>query len=225
MLLDEGSTDFQGDFFRYAGISTAARPVQEHVPVKLGAMGGPKSMELAGEIADGLHTACAYSGEALRYAVHHFSLGAERAGRAADGLDIGDSLLGAIAPDAGVARRAGRILAAFYIPSMPPALLERHGIDPDEVAPVNAAFATGDIERALELTPDAVADRIMVAGAPEDWVRWLTRDYAPAGLNHTLVSFTDPFTLKAWADREVPGLPGLVDQVRLFGEHVLPQLH
>ena len=223
-LLDEGSIDFQGDFYGYAGVTTAARPVQERVPLKLGAMGGPKSMQLAGEIADGIHTACAYSAEALRYAVHHFRVGAERAGRDAERLDIGDSLLGAIAPDPDVARRAGRILASFYIPSMPPALLGRHGIDPGEVASVNEAFAAGDIERALELTPDAVADRIVVAGTPDDWVEWLTRAYAPAGLNHALLSFTDPYTLKAWADLEVPGLPDLVQQVRLFGEHVLPRL-
>ena len=48
--------------------------------------------------------------------------------------DLGDSLLGAIAPDGDVARRAGRTLAAFYIPSMPPALLERHGIEPERRA-------------------------------------------------------------------------------------------
>src|SRR5829696_6647850 len=133
-LLDEGTIDFEGEFFAYAGVSSAARPVQEHVPVKLGAMGGPKSMQLAGEISDGLHTACAYSTEALRYAVHHFKVGAARGGRDADRLDLGDSLLGAIAPDPDVARRAGRILAAFYIPSMPPALLARHAIEPGEVA-------------------------------------------------------------------------------------------
>src|SRR4051812_30395908 len=46
-LLDEGTIDFAGDFFTYEGVTTAARPVQEHLPVKLGAMGGPKSMELA----------------------------------------------------------------------------------------------------------------------------------------------------------------------------------
>jgi 5,10-methylenetetrahydromethanopterin reductase len=223
-LLDEGSIDFQGDFFNYAGVSTAARPVQEHLPLKLGAMGGPKSMQVAGEIADGLHTACAYSDEALRYAVHHFRVGAERAGRDADRLDIGDSLLGAIAPDAEVARRAGRILASFYIPSMPPALLRRHGIDPDEVVPVNEAFSSGDIARALDHTADAVADRIVVAGAPEDWIEWLRSNYAPAGLTHALLSFTDPFTLKAWASLEVEGLPNLVEQVRLFGERVIPQL-
>ena len=64
----------------------------------------------------------------------------------------------------------------------------------------------------------------MVAGAPEDWVEWLTRSYAPVGLNHALLSFTDPFTLKAWADLEVAGLPDLVEQVRLFGVRILSQL-
>jgi 5,10-methylenetetrahydromethanopterin reductase len=188
-LLDDGSIDFQGDFFEYTGVTTAASPVQEHLPLKVGAMGGPRSMELAGEIADGLHTACAYSPEALQYAMRHFTVGADRAGRDAERLDIGDSLLGAIAPEADVAQRAGRIMASFYVPSMPPALLDRHGIDPEQVAPVNAAFAAGEVERALDLTPDAVADRIMVAGTPDKWIEWLTGTYAPAGLNHALVTF------------------------------------
>jgi 5,10-methylenetetrahydromethanopterin reductase len=192
-FLDEGSIDFAGDFYSYSGVTTTARPVQEHLPLKIGAMGGPKSMELAGEIADGLHTACAYSPQALDYAATAFRVGAERAGRAPAGLDLGDSLLGAIAPDGEVARRAGRILAAFYIPSMPAALLERHGIEPDRVAPISEAFAAGDVRAALEATPDEVADRIMLAGTPEDWVEWLTETYAPrrpqprAGLLHRSV--------------------------------------
>ena len=75
-LLDEGSIDFQGDFFRYTGVTTAARPVQQSVPLKVGAMSGPKSIELAGELADGIHTACAYSPDALRFVVHAFDAGA-----------------------------------------------------------------------------------------------------------------------------------------------------
>jgi 5,10-methylenetetrahydromethanopterin reductase len=223
-VLDEGSIDFKGDFYRYTGITTAARPVQDRLPLKIGAMSGPKSMELAGEIADGLHTACAYSPEALGYAVDRFRAGVERAGRAPDGLDLGDSLLGAVAPDGEVARRAARILAAFYIPSMPPALLERHGIEPSDVAAVTEAFAAGDVAGALKATPDEIADRLMLAGTPEDWVRWLTSSYAPAGFDHALVSFTDPFTLRAWAGIEVEGLPGLGEQVRLVGEQVIPEL-
>lgn len=223
-ILDEGAIDFDGEFYRYTGVTTAARPVQEHLPLKIGAMGGPKSMELAGEIADGLHTGCAYSPEALGYTAQHFRAGADRAGRDPNGLDLGDSLLGAIAPDGEIARRAGRILASFYIPSMPPALLERHGIEPERVAAVNEAFAAGDVPRALEATPEEAADKIVVAGTPEDWVRWLTETYAPAGLNHALVSFTDPFTLKAWAGIEIEGLPDLGEQVRIVGEQVLPAI-
>jgi 5,10-methylenetetrahydromethanopterin reductase len=223
-VLDQGAIDFEGDFYRYSGVTTASRPVQEHLPVKIGAMGGPKSMELAGEIADGLHTACAYSSKALDYVVEHFRAGVQRAGRSSEGLDLGDSLLGAVAPDGEVARRAGRILAAFYIPSMPPALLERHGIEPGRVAAVSEAFAAGDVQRALDATPEEVSDQIMVAGTAEDWVRWLTDTYAPAGLNHALVSFTDPFTLRAWAGTTVEGLPDLGEQVRIVGEQVLPEI-
>lgn len=223
-LLDEGSIDFEGDFYAYSGITTAARPVQEHLPLKIGAMGGPKSMELAGEITDGLCTACAYSPEALTYAVDSFEAGAQRGGRTREGLDLSDSLLGAIAADRDAAKRAGRVLAAFYIPSMPPALLDRHGISFDEVAPVNEAFAAGDVKRALELTPDSIADRLVVAGTPDDWLEWLKDVYAAAGFEHAVVSFTDPFTLRSWADIEIEELPGLNEQVRLFGEEVLPAL-
>ena len=74
-FLDEGAIDFEGEFYKYTGLFTAARPVQERVPLKIGAMGGPKSFELAGEIADGLHVACAYSPEALGYAAEHFRAG------------------------------------------------------------------------------------------------------------------------------------------------------
>jgi 5,10-methylenetetrahydromethanopterin reductase len=223
-LLDEGSIDFAGDFFRYSGVTTAARPVQSHLEVKIGAMGGPRSMELAGEVADGLHTACAYSTEALRYAADALSRGARDGGRSVDELDVGNSVLGAIATDRDVARRAGRTLAAFYLPSMPTALLARHGIEPDAVSAVNEAFAAGDIARALALTDATIVDRIVVAGTPDDWLDWLTTVLAPSGFDHALVSFADPFLLDAWAGLEVDGLADLAGQVRLFGEEVLPRL-
>jgi 5,10-methylenetetrahydromethanopterin reductase len=223
-LLDRGSIDFEGEFYTCAGVSTEARPVQAHLPLKLGAMGGPKSIELAGEISDGLLTAAAYSREALSYAVDRFEAGARRADRRSDELDLGDSILGAIAEDGDAAKRAARVLAAFYIPSMPPALLERHGISTADVATINEAFARGEIKRALDATPDSLADRLLVAGTPDDWLEWLRGTYAPAGFRHALVSFADPFTLRAWADVEVAGLPRLAEQIRLFGERVIPEL-
>ena len=74
---------------------------------------------------------------------------------------------------------------------------------------MNSAFATGDVKRALTATPESIADRLIVAGTPDDWSAWLSDTYAAAGLNHALVSFADPFTLRCWADAEVSGLPSL----------------
>src|SRR3712207_2862149 len=115
-FLDEGAIDFEGEFYKYTGLFTAARPVQERVPLKIGAMGGPKSFELAGEIADGLHIACAYSSEALGYAAEHFRAGAERAGRDWSSLDLGANVLTAIGTDSDAAKEAARVMVAFYFP-------------------------------------------------------------------------------------------------------------
>jgi 5,10-methylenetetrahydromethanopterin reductase len=105
---------------------------------------------------------------------------------------------------------------------MPPALLGRHGISSADVSSVTSAFDAGDVKGALAATPDSIAERLIVAGTPEDWAGWLTGTYAAAGLTHALVSFADPFTLRSWADIEISGLPSLCEQVRLFGEEVLP---
>jgi 5,10-methylenetetrahydromethanopterin reductase len=220
-LLDERSVDFAGDFYRYSGVFTTAQPVQEHLPIKIGAMGGPRSMELAGEIADGMFTACAYSTEAIGYAISHTRLGAEKAGRDPGALDIADNVLGAIGPDGTAARRAARVLAAFYIPSMPAGLLERHGLTRDELAPVIDAFAEGDVDRALKLTPDDVVDTLLVAGTPDDWIDRL-RAIQATGLEHVLLSFADPFTVRAWSGQELELVPDLAGQLRLVHDEVLP---
>lgn len=220
-VLDEQAVDFAGEFYRYSGVFTTAQPVQERLPIKVGAMGGPRSMELAGEIADGMFTACAYSPEAIGYAISHTRQGAQRAGRDANTLDIADNVLGAIGPDGPAARRAARVLAAFYIPSMPASLLERHGLTRAALEPVIDAFAAGEVERALSLTPDEVVDRLVVAGTPDDWIGQLEA-IRESGLEHVLLSFADPFTVRAWSGHTAAGVPGLAAQIRLVHDEVLP---
>ena len=66
-FLDEGAITFEGDFFQYSGLYTFARPVQDRIPIKMGAMKGPRSFQTAGELADGMHQALAYSREAYDY--------------------------------------------------------------------------------------------------------------------------------------------------------------
>ncbi|MPZ16254.1 MAG: LLM class flavin-dependent oxidoreductase, partial [Chloroflexi bacterium] len=51
-FLADGAITFEGDFFRYNGLYTFARPVQEPFPIKMGAMKGPRSFQTAGELAE-----------------------------------------------------------------------------------------------------------------------------------------------------------------------------
>jgi 5,10-methylenetetrahydromethanopterin reductase len=185
-------------------------------------MRGPRSFELAGEIADGLHTAAAYSREALDFTASAFRRGAERAERDWRSLDLADNPLGAIAPDPEPAREAARILSAFYIASMPRELLARHGIDFGDVQPIVDAFTEGDVRRALELTSPELGATLSVAGTPRDWIQKIEQDFLPAGFNHLLLTFADPFLVESWAGRTVDGLPSLEDQLRLFHDEVMP---
>jgi 5,10-methylenetetrahydromethanopterin reductase len=221
-FLSAGQIDFEGEFYSYSGLFTAARPLQAPFPIKLGGMRGPRSFELAGEIADGLHTALAYSREALDFTAEAFRRGAERAGRDWRRLDLADNMLGAIAEESEAARAAARVVAAFYLSSMPRELLERNGVDPEEVAPAVEAFNRGDVERALELTPPAVGDALSVAGTAQDWITKIQHDFIPAGFGHLLVTFADPFLVRSWAGVTIEGLPSLEEQLDLFHARVMP---
>jgi 5,10-methylenetetrahydromethanopterin reductase len=223
-LLDTGVAELDGEFFRYSGVFTVARPVSPRVPLLVGAMSGPLTVQLAGEVADGLYAACSFSQEALTYLVGNVRVGAEKAGRDLAELDLCASLTAAVADDPAAARRAARLKAAFYLPSMPRALIERHGVAFSEIEPINAAFARGDVADALRRTPDELADRFCIAGTPEEVADRICREILPAGFNHVSLALADAEIPRAWADTEIPGLPTLSEQVELIGQRLLPLL-
>jgi 5,10-methylenetetrahydromethanopterin reductase len=224
-FLADGRIDFQGEFYRYSGLFTAARPVQRPLPLKIGAMKGPGSFRLAGEIADGVHVACAHSPEALAYAADHVRAGAERAGRRlGESFDFCASTLGAISADPAAAKAAARVAAAFYISSMAPELIERHGIRYSEVRPVVDAFARGNVEHALELTTPEIGERLSIAGTPKDWAERIRTDVAPHGYNHIALGLVDPSLVESWSGLRVDGLPDLAGQLELFAAEVVPAL-
>ena len=143
-----------GTFHRYHGVFTNARAVSDRVPLLLGAMGGPLTFRLAGEIADGVYAACSFSPEALDYLVSNVRRGADQAGRDWRTLELCRlaDLRSLRGPGVRQGRRArqGRVLSA----SMPRKLVERHGVSYAEVEPICQAFAGGDVAEALRRTPD-----------------------------------------------------------------------
>jgi 5,10-methylenetetrahydromethanopterin reductase len=221
-FLDEGKIDFKGDFFEYSGLFTAARPVQERMPLLMGGMKGPRSFIAAGEIADGMHHALSYSREAYDYVVENVRKGADNAGRNFDDLDIGAWVVTVVAEDSAAAKRAARILVAFYISSMPEEQLARHDITLAEVQPVVDALGAGDVAGAIEKFTPELAERLSVAGTPEECVEKIKADIAPAGVNHMILALSDAHLVEFFSGEKVANVPGVNDQLKLVADRVMP---
>ncbi|UMG91056.1 LLM class flavin-dependent oxidoreductase [Nocardioides sp. TF02-7] len=151
-LLDDGVITYDGEFFKYNGLFTFARPVQDHLPVKMGAMRGPKSFEASAEFSDGCHHALSYTREAYEFMMEHCAIGAERAGKNIEDLDMGSWVVFSIAEDSAIAKDAARSMVGLYASSMPHEQLKRNGVLPEEMAPIIDAIGAGDMARGIELT-------------------------------------------------------------------------
>jgi alkanesulfonate monooxygenase SsuD/methylene tetrahydromethanopterin reductase-like flavin-dependent oxidoreductase (luciferase family) len=221
-LLDEGSITFEGDFFKYAGLFTFARPVQERLPLLIGAMRGPRSFRFAGEISDGVHHALSYTREAYDYVVANVRQGAEKAGRDWQSLDIGAWIVFSVGRDSTVAKEAARSLVGLYASSMPKEQLERNGVTVEDMQPINDALGKGDLAGAIDLTPPEIAERLSVAGTPEECVAKLRSEIVDAGVNHLIFAITDAVLVKALMGRDLENVTSVNDQLQLIHDEVMP---
>ena len=221
-FLADGAITFEGDFFQYTGLFTAARPVQERIPLLMGGMKGPRSFIAAGEIADGLHHALSYSREAYDYVVENVRKGASNAGRDLNGFDVGAWVVTVVAEDSAAAKQAARIIVAFYISSMPPEQLQRHGITTEEVAPVVEALGTGDVAKAIELFRPELSEKLSIAGTPEECVEKIKADIEPAGVNHMILCLTDSHLVEFFSGQAVENVPDIQTQLKLVADRVMP---
>jgi 5,10-methylenetetrahydromethanopterin reductase len=221
-FLDDGAITFDGEFFSYSGLFTFARPVQERVPVKIGAMRGPKSFEASAEFSDGCHHALSYTREAYEYMVEHCRIGAERAGKNVEDLDLGAWVVFSVGEDSAAAKEAARSMVGLYASAMPHEQLRRNGVDPAELAPIIAALGAGDLGGAIDLTSPELAETLSIAGTPEEVTEKIKREIEPAGINHMILAITDAALVKALMGREVEGVPDVDTQLRLVHDRVMP---
>jgi 5,10-methylenetetrahydromethanopterin reductase len=220
--LDVGAVDHDGEFFRYSGVETVVRPVQERLPLLVGALGGPRSFELAGEVADGVEAGSSARKNSA-YVVEHVRRGAERAGRDPDALRMGAYCVTAVAEDAEAAKEAARVVAASWLPSYPESMIARHGIDPEEIAPIVAAFEEGDVDEALRRTTPEIGEAFTVAGTPEECAERLRTDLVEPGIDHVLLALVDPAVVETFTGERPAGLPDIREQLRLIHDSILPE--
>jgi 5,10-methylenetetrahydromethanopterin reductase len=202
-----------GDAFEYTGetwsasvpaMDGAAHAPREVPPVYVAAT-APKMQALAGEIADGCLTPSITTPAFVRYTREN--VGAD--------IDIGCTIVASIhESDRDAGRDGAREIAGMYlankvqnIQGAADTLLDLAGLEQDEIRPVADAMEQGGRLAAKAEVTDEILDKCKpIAGTPSDCIEAI-EEYRGAGCTHVM--------LELWGERRH-------EQIRLFGERVLP---
>ena len=128
----------------------------------------------------------------------------------------------AVGEDSAAAKEAARSMVGLYASAMPAEQLRRNGVEPEQLAPAIAALGAGDLGGAIDLTPPDVAERLSIAGTPEECTEKIKREIEPAGVNHMILAITDAALVKAFMGRDVAGVPDVDTQLRLVHDRIMP---
>ena len=172
--------------FKLTDAHLAVKPVQDMVPIYLGAI-GPRALRLAGAIADGVLLNAYSPAVYVRYAVGEVRKAAREVGRDPQSIDIACMLVvrPTDAPAAifdGLKERIVRLLAEPHVGEV---LLESGGFDPSILGPLRAAAHCGGAE-GQGLITDEMVEAFYLVGPAERLIERVA-EYREAGVDLPLL--------------------------------------
>ena len=172
-LLAMERVTFHGEFVHVDGIEldvVHGRREPRHVPVFIGAT-GDKMMEMAGEIAEGVVMNYCVPPEYNHKALDLLAKGAKKSGRTLDDIDRPQLVVCSVDNDHDKAIDTTRELLTQYL-AQQPHIAKASGVSMDIVEKIQSILgwpATHEqIQKAKNLVPDDLIDRITASGTPEE---------------------------------------------------------
>jgi len=186
-LLTMETITYQGEFVNLENVSldvVYGDTSPRDIPIYLGAT-GPKMLELAGEICDGVCLNYGVSVDYVRRAIGLVEKGAKKAGKTLAEIDLPELMVVSMSDeDPEAALHAGKKLAAYYF-ATEPHIMKASGVD-EEIADKAKALmgwpaTEEDYERASAVIPEEIVRDIMAVGNAED-CRRKVKEYLDAGV-------------------------------------------
>jgi 5,10-methylenetetrahydromethanopterin reductase len=172
-LLSMERVTFHGEFHHVEGIEldvVHGRREPRNVPVYIGAT-GPKMLELAGEIADGVVLNYCVPPEYNDQAIESLKRGTNVAGRSLDEIDRPQLVVCSVDSDRGKALDTSRELLTQYL-AQQPHIAKASGVPREVVEEIQSILgwpATHEeIKRAKHLVSDDLVRRITASGTPDE---------------------------------------------------------
>ena len=142
-----------------------AKKVQDAIPIYMGAQ-GPKMLETAGEIADGV-LINASNPKDYEAAMPMIKKGI---GDQAKDFDVAAYTATSIGEDSEAAKNAAKIVVAFIAAGSPPPVIEGHGLPEGFNTQMGEFLAQGNFGGAIgAVTPEAL-DAFSVCGTPDEFI-------------------------------------------------------
>jgi 5,10-methylenetetrahydromethanopterin reductase len=177
-LLSGQAVDFQGDSFRLEHASLRFGQWKD-MPLYVTAS-GPRMLELAGEMADGVLFMSGLDARCVQFALDHIASGARRRGRNLRDLVIGCCIYGALDDDVARARETCRPIAA-WLPQAVPEYATCIGVPPSRIDDMrNAKRVYGghhfdEAREAFKLVTDDMVDAFSMPGDARTWIERMKR--------------------------------------------------
>ena len=190
-ILAGESVTFEGEIFSVRNFQLQMQPPERPVRIYMAAI-GPQMTRLAGELADGI-IGYFYSAEYVRETVlPNLRVGAERAGRTLDDFDIACGFPTIVTPDdSGLEQIKGQVMMFATAKSSSPEYASSFAAAGHDVAQIQERVDAGDVDGALGLVTDEMADALTIAGSPEH-VRKRIDEYRDAGLTTVALNPSPP---------------------------------
>lgn len=165
--INEINTLLDGEKTELGAKLGGVKKVQDKIPIYMGAQ-GPKMLETAGEIADGV-LINASNPKDYEAAMPMIKKGIEIAGGDKE-FDVGAYTSTSIGADSEAAKNAAKIVVAFIASGSPDMVIERHGLPEGYNKKLGEFLAKGDFGGAIGAVTDEALDAFCVAGTPEEFV-------------------------------------------------------
>lgn len=158
---------------------------QTRMPLWLGVT-GPKALEYAGSVADGVIMNVCLSTEYVRDALTLIERGAKRAGRRLEDIEIAIGLATSPNKTSEEGKRGAARFIALYL-SMFPNIARVSGVEPATVSATRQALNEQGLDAAAAHIGDDLVDRLAVGGTPEE-CRARLDEYRAAGVHMPIIA-------------------------------------
>jgi len=192
-----------GKKVKMQGVSLDFKPIRSCISVYLAAI-GPRMLQLAGEIGDGVFLTAGSTQEYVQRSVRMIERGALRGGRSLSDLEIAAYIIWSVSRNRDAAKKAAKrqLVLELSPPEHGEHLLEIMGFNRNVMRPIRTSVAKGDLLKASQFISNSMVTSMTISGTPTECYRKL-EEYVVSGITLPIllpVKGTYALTIKMMRD-------------------------